>query len=86
MSRLGPPPERVASGAAPLEFDWQLAFQCEGPRLAFENWKSRCGERPMPRREDLDPVAMRKFTQNLAPRSSEPRLFYPSCRRTVVTR
>jgi hypothetical protein len=51
--------------ASPLDFDWTLQFQHAPTALALEYWLSRRQGRAMPRREDLDPVAMRKFTQHV---------------------
>lgn len=48
----------------PLHFDWELHFTREPTRLASEYWHSRLEGRAMPSRGDLNPAAMRKFTQN----------------------
>jgi len=44
-----------------IVFDPTLVFV--HPRLieAYAYWKDRCGSRPLPRRADLNPVAMRNF-------------------------
>jgi hypothetical protein len=52
----------VAARTQKLHFDWKLHFTREPTRLAGEYWHSRLAGRTM--RADLDPAAMRKFTQN----------------------
>jgi hypothetical protein len=49
----------------PLQFDWDLQFTREPTRLASEYWQSRLQDRTMPARTDLQPAAMRKFTQHI---------------------
>ena len=55
-------PDNITPLVSPLDFDWNLEFQHDATVLGLEYWESRCQGRLMPRREDLDPVAMRKFT------------------------
>lgn len=50
---------------SPLVFDWNVQFERAPNVLGLEYWKSRCLGRRMPCREDLDPVAMRKFTPHV---------------------
>jgi hypothetical protein len=50
---------------SPLDFDWDVRFECEATKLGCAYWQARRAGRTMPRREDLDPVAMRKFTQHV---------------------
>lgn len=50
---------------SPLIFDWDCKFERDPTRLALDYWQSRRGARSMPDRSDLDPVAMRKFTQHV---------------------
>ncbi len=49
----------------PLQFDWELHFAREATRLASTYWHSRLDGRAMPSRADLNPAAMRNFTQNI---------------------
>ncbi|MDE2134935.1 MAG: PAS domain-containing protein [Alphaproteobacteria bacterium] len=55
----------VGARAQSLEFDWTLQLTKPATILACEYWRSRCGGRSMPNRNDLDPVAMRKFTPHV---------------------
>jgi hypothetical protein len=48
----------------PLHFDWELHFTREATSLAGAYWHSRLDGRVMPSRADLNPAAMRNFTQN----------------------
>jgi hypothetical protein len=59
--------EDVESEAAPspVAFDWELKFEKQANALACEYWQSRCNGRPMPKRADLDPVAMKKFSPHV---------------------
>ena len=58
---------RLASGgrSQPLEFDWNVRFTRPATIQAYAYWRSCCGDRPMPRREDLDPRAMRGFSPHV---------------------
>lgn len=49
----------------PLEFDWQLTFTREATKLASTYWHSCTHGRAMPARADLNPAAMRKFTEHV---------------------
>ncbi len=53
------------SRVQPLEFDWTAQFSKPATILAYEFWRSCCAGRAMPSRADLNPVAMRKFTQHV---------------------
>jgi hypothetical protein len=53
------------AAASPLAFDWELKFEKQANALACEYWQSRLGGRPMPKRADLDPVAMKKFSPHV---------------------
>lgn len=46
---------------APIAVDWELAFTRTPGKQAFAFWSELCAARPMPRRRDLDPRAMRSF-------------------------
>jgi len=50
---------------SPMQFDWELDFEKEPNALACAYWTSCCAGRPMPRRADLDPVAMRRFSGHI---------------------
>ena len=58
-------PDTIPTPVSPIEFDWDLRFDNSATRLGLAYWRSCCRGRLMPRREDLDPVAMRKFTQHV---------------------
>lgn len=51
--------------ARPLTFDWELRFTQAATRNALAYWNKVRGSRPMPSRDDLDPVAMRRFTEHV---------------------
>jgi hypothetical protein len=53
------------AAASPVTFDWELKFEKQANVLACEYWQSRCNGRPMPKRADLDPVAMKKFSPHV---------------------
>ncbi len=55
----------LRTAASPNYYDWALAFRREPNVLAHAYWRACCGGKPMPRRADLDPVAMRKFTSHV---------------------
>lgn len=55
----------MENAASPNHFDWSLGFEREPNRLAYAYWTSRSEGRSMPRRADLDPAAMRKFTPHV---------------------
>ena len=59
--------EEVDTGVpvSPLKFDWNLNFEKQANVLACDYWRARCEGRPMPRRAELDPVAMRKFSAHV---------------------
>ena len=48
-----------------MAFDWTLQATQPAIVRARDYWQSRRGERPMPNRADLDPVAMRGFTEHV---------------------
>lgn len=54
--------DAVGRTVSPNYIDWTLGFEREQNVQAYGYWKTRCGERTMPARGDLDPVAMRKFS------------------------
>jgi len=54
----------AAARTQKLQLDWELHFTREPTRLASEYWHSRLAGRTMPARADLDPAAMRKFTEH----------------------
>jgi hypothetical protein len=58
----------IAPGVAqpPVVLDWSLAFESRAPKLALAYWRSRCGDRPLPLREDLNPSGMAAFLPNVA--------------------
>ena len=51
--------------AQPLEFDWTVQLTQPATVLAHDYWRARCAGRPMPGRADLDPLAMRRFTEHV---------------------
>lgn len=55
----------IGVSASPLQFDWDLHFEKQANLLACEYWRLRCEGRSMPRRADLDPVAMKKFSTHV---------------------
>ncbi len=50
------------AAVSPNYFDWALGFTRQPNKLAQAYWSACRKDRTMPRRADLDPVAMRKFT------------------------
>jgi hypothetical protein len=48
-----------------MAFDWRLNFTKPPTIAACAYWKSRCGERAMPERGDLNPKDMRTFTAHV---------------------
>jgi hypothetical protein len=58
-------PQQPDGPVHPNHFDWTLQFEREPAILASQYWKSRCDGRPMPSRSDLDPTAMRKFSNHV---------------------
>jgi hypothetical protein len=48
-----------------MAFDWALRAQQPAIIRARDYWQLRRCERPMPNRADLDPAAMRSFTENV---------------------
>jgi len=56
---------KSATRPRPLQFDWDLHLTREPTRLASDYWQSRRQGRAMPARVDLNPAAMRKFTQHV---------------------
>jgi hypothetical protein len=53
------------AAVSPNHFDWALGFTRQPNILAQAYWSACCKSRAMPRRADLDPVAMRKFTSHV---------------------
>ena len=49
----------------PLKFDWDVGFTQSATIEAYAYWRSCCGDRSMPRREDLHPRAMRLFSPHV---------------------
>lgn len=45
--------------------DWELRFTQQPTLLACAYWQGQCRGRRMPQRSDLNPVAMRKFTEHV---------------------
>ncbi len=58
----------IAPGVAqpPVVLDWSLGFESRAPKLALAYWRSCCGDRPLPLREDLKPSGMAAFLSNVA--------------------
>jgi hypothetical protein len=50
---------------APLVLDWDLKFSRQPTQRARAYWQSLCGDRKMPRRQELSPAQMRDFLQNV---------------------
>jgi hypothetical protein len=48
-----------------MAFDWDLQARQPAIIRARDYWQLRRGERAMPNRADLDPVAMRSFTEHV---------------------
>ncbi len=58
----------VAEGAAsrpPIIVDYDLQFRQPQLGAALAYWRSRCRDRAMPARADLDPIDMREFLANV---------------------
>lgn len=50
---------------APLVTDWDLQFSRHPTRRACAYWISLCGDRRMPRRQELSPAKMRDYLPNV---------------------
>ena len=48
-----------------MAFDWNLQAKQPAIIRARDYWRLRCGDRPMPNRADLEPAAMRSFTEHV---------------------
>lgn len=50
----------------PIEMDFELDFQFESTRKGHEYWRSKCADRAMPDRRDIDPVKLVGILKHLS--------------------
>jgi hypothetical protein len=55
------PRQIFETALSPVNVDWNMRFEREPVKSAFEYWTSLCNGRSMPRRRELSPYRMRAF-------------------------
>ncbi|HEX3664440.1 MAG TPA: PAS domain-containing protein [Rhizomicrobium sp.] len=68
MSYAAPPAQQrpvLDPTLAPLILDWDLQFTRQPTQRACAYWHTLCGDRKMPRRQELSPSGMREFLANV---------------------